>query len=198
MMLYFRGINVFLWIVLLSAISWGQEKREVEKRISEAALNAQAFECFKTLSIQKRIKRKRWYLQTKAQDSVYELKFKYLKQKYSIEFYMGGTPKNVEVEYTKNNLEPAVLARIKTALSSRFDKFKLRKIQKGFEQLEQISCDQLLLTNLLDNQAAVYYEIVILGITPNDKALYEVNFDASGSFIHLHKIILQSTDILDY
>lgn len=197
-MLCYKGYYFFLMAVLFPAILLAQEKREIEKRISETSIDVSAKNCAHILSAQKQLKRKKWYLQIKEQDSVYELKFKYLKQNYSLEFNMDGSPENVEVEFAKKALEPSILAKFKSALSSRFEQYKIRKIQKGFEELESINCEQLIIIDQLEKLALVYYEIVILGSTPEDKSLYEVTFDASGSIVHLQKIILQSTDVLDY
>ncbi|MGV6830641.1 MAG: hypothetical protein ACWA5P_03640 [bacterium] len=185
-----RFHRLIIFLIVFSTLNWSysQNKNEREFRIKEEALPTAIKE---TLSLfPKNTKRLKFYKEQDGEKESYEVKFKFQRQWYSVEFDTNGILEDVEVlqpkSFFKTNADSKILAYFKSKNSS----FKFLRIQKQYvydsnESLETFLIDVF---NSQPNRAS-NFELIILEKSDNSSQLYEYVFDAKGKFISKRKVI---------
>ena len=189
-----RFIVLCLMIMTLT-LTWGQAKKEVEKRIDVEDVPQEAVEDLSE-NVEE-FENVKWYYQEDGLKRVFEAKFKQFSQKYSVEFDTLGKIYNVEIVINKKQIPKKAYEQMVSYLEAEFDDYKFRKIQR--EHLgEADDLFDLIEDNERDDDLTIKYEVKVNGKIDKRRALYEISFDAKGEVLNRREVVLQSTDILDY
>lgn len=183
----------FLFCFILG-FSQSQTKNEVEKRVSKEDIPSDIIDDLNPHV--KKIDNVKWYYQIDGKKKVYEGKFKQHSQRYSVEFDTLGKIANVEVIIKKREIPNYIFENISNKLRDTFKDYKIKKIQReylGNEELLEVISNKKSNTDL-----KIRYEILVNAKIENYRKLFEILFDCKGHIISKRKVILQSTDILDY
>lgn len=189
-------LRIFLLcnVCFLPLMVQAQLKYERESRIGIHEVPAAARDFIGRLSHDQKVK---WYLEESLQDKSIEAKFKWHKQRYSIEFDTAGKLQDVEIELASSELDANVRNRINEALEERFVAHKITKIQLQYmgetEELNIALNQQLYPTSLSKR-----YELIVKGKEQRQPKLYEITFDEEGNLISQKEIILKNADNLEY
>jgi len=172
-----------------------QDKIEVEKSVKTKEVPLSAVENLEAiLGADHRIK---WYYQEDGTKKVYEAKFKFNSNNYSVEFDTKGDIYNVEIKVDYDELNSKFITKLEKKLSQLFDDFKIRKIQIEYLGDEE-DLFELIATQEVDDDLTIQYEIEINAKSEKNRTLYELIYDSKVKLLSKRKIKLRSTDILDY
>lgn len=189
-----RFLSLFC-IVLIANFIHAQDKIEIEKRVKEDDVPAEALN--KLLEIFETDVNVKWFYQEDGSKKVFEAKFQYNSKDYSVEFETNGEIYNVEVGIEIENLRPKLKTKLEQKLNELFDDYKIRKIQVEYlgeaEDLFEVISEQE-----IDGDLIIRYEIEVNGRKLKKRGLHELIFDSDIELISQRKIKLKSTDILDY
>lgn len=164
-----------------SCLVISQTKNEKEERIKFSELPSSVREIVGTLP--KKIKRLKFYKETDGRKNSFEIKLKYQKNSFSIEFSEYGELEDIEVLSKLKAIDIDARIKIKRYFENSFSKHKFIKIQK-----------QYLLTS--DTEASVFvegilskknispsnFEIIAEITTPDKRELREFTFNHIGVF----------------
>lgn len=183
--------------IFFCATVWAQTKNEYEERLELQNFPETAIAVINTLPT--RIKRIKFYKEQDGTKSSFEAKFKYKKQKYSIEFDSMGTIEDVEVTLNTKKIEGKTATNIKAYFKENYTKSKLIKVQQQYVYNPTLSAESFV-KNILNktSTAKINYEI-IAEVTANSKrAVKEFTFDGNGLFLNLRIVIPSSYDHVLY
>ncbi len=188
---------LILTIGLLASFSnFAQDKTEIEKSIRHKDVPPKAIaDLMAILGPDHKVK---WYYQEDGQKKVYEAKFIWFSDHYSVEFNAkDAVISNVEIELKLNELEPKFIKRLHKTLDEIFVDNSIRKIQKEYygkpeELLELIS------TQVIPKELSVQYEVEVIGNNGSKKALFELILNKKLKPISQRQIKVKSSDIFDY
>jgi len=171
-----------------------QEKFEKESRISEEEIPAIAKSFIKEIQSEKKV---RWYMEQSQSGTSIEAKFTSARKDYSIEFDSLGSIEDIEIIIDWNEIAEGVTQNIRQEMNSKFEKWKIRKIQI------QYTGDREVLLELGKNKKptedyVIKYEIVVKGKKEGRPKLFEMTFSEQGEFLKSSTIIFKNTDILEY
>lgn len=188
----------FVFIVLLllmNGIVFAQDKIEIEKRVKTEDVPKSAVEDLADiLGADHKVK---WYYQEDGSKKVYEAKFNFNSNDYSVEFDTNALIYNVEIEVDFESLTSKFRLKLEKKLNKLFEDYKIRKIQ--IEYLgEEEDLFELISEEDLDEDLEIRYEIEVNAKSSKQRALYELIFDDNAKLMSKRKIKLKSTDILDY
>jgi len=183
--------ELFFLAFILFQFSWGQDKMEMERRITADEFPQQArLEIDPYLEDARAIK---YYQESDGTKFSFEIKLKKGKLRYSIEFDPDGLLEDVEIGIKEIDIPSSSLAAIRKNLSKRFSRFKIRKIQQQYVHTADKNVSQTLqeaFQNLLLPE--IRYELIVGGKEGNVFQSYEMLYDAQGNF--LSKRIVRSSD----
>ena len=187
-------LSIFLFLLLQIPFSFAQQKLEKESRIKSNEVPQAALDFVDQLNFSKKIK---WYKEEGLNKTSLEAKTKHEKRKYSVEFNSSGEIEDIEIKVGWNTLPPATQKNITEYLQSKYDKYKLKKIQI------QYSGQPNLLINTIKqmiNQPEVLtrYEIIVNAKTKKGREQFEYLFSETGQKISKSKIIFRNTDHLEF
>ncbi|NRD18893.1 hypothetical protein HNV08_02440 [Winogradskyella eckloniae] len=168
---------------LFSHTAFGQTKNEKEIRIKLTAFPKIAQDVIKSLPTN--CKRLKYFLETDSTKRSFELKFKYYKKHYSLEFTEDGQIEDIEVLSTRHNINSIAKQNIDMYLSNTFLKYKFIKIQKQY--VFSIDEDPIaFVNNILNNetQLSPNFEIIINVKTNKKRETREFLFSNSGEFLN--------------
>lgn len=163
----------------------GQIKIEKEERIKPQEVPKKAPDWIsQNFSDIKRIK---WFKQIEDNYQSYEAKFKSNGLRFSVEFENTAVLKNVEIETEFDKILSPAKEMLTKKLEEKFIKFKFKKIQ--FEYLPA----NLAFQNFSEKiktplPVPDFYEIELVGKTPEETKLYEARFDALGKLVQMREI----------
>ncbi len=183
-------ILVFFGPILLSA----QEKLEREYRIKEKNVPAAALAFMDSLGINVKTK---WYTEESLDRKSIEVKFKFEKRRYSIEFDTFGRVEDVEVTRRWKAVEKNTQNRILMQLMRECTKYKIEKIQFQYIGLEKH------LYEIIKNPNAktplqMKYELIVKCKSNGGVDLYEYLFNSQGDTVSKSKIIFKNSSHLEY
>lgn len=185
----FRIILIICGLVIQSAV--GQEKQELERRISRNDFPEKALEVVAPyLDDARRVK---YYEESDGAKTSYEIKLKKGKLKYSIEFDPEGKLEDVEIGIKTVDIPSESLAAIEKDLKDRFGRYKIRKIQQQYVHSDPKKVAQTLheaFQNLL--LPDIRYEIIVGGKERKEFQTFEILYDADGSF--MDQRVVRSSD----
>jgi Zn-finger protein len=156
------------------------QKLEVEKRVRQDEFPKPALE-YLDLHFEGK-KCTRFFREYHADTTNYEAKFKWQKQRYSVEFLVNGTLKDIEKQVPFSALPTVGREKISAQWAKDFRKFKVVKCQE----------------QTLPNRPEKRYEIEVKGKDADGMAFYEYLFEANGNLVKRQKIILPSNNITLY
>lgn len=190
--LYEMRCIILSLLCLLFSTSYAQVKYEKESRLKSTKVPKKAHDF---IDVDLEIKQLKWYKEESFEGVSIEAKFKVDKKKYSVEFDTLGQLEDVEIEIEESEIPELVLIQINKTLSEECKRFKVLKIQK------QLKGNINSLIGIKDLNGMSYlsgYELVIKGICSEGVSLYEYFFNEKGVLNSNKKIILNSTEHLEY
>jgi hypothetical protein len=166
----------FLLVLVLACKSFSQEKFEKEYRIQEDKVPEKAKSFVNKFQFDKKIK---WFAEESQDGKTIEAKSYLEEYKYSIEFLENGNLIDVEKEVEFTELPKSLQQKIKNSLASKYEKFKIKKLQIQYKGNKE----DVLKTILNDNKieaVLVHYELVIKATKDKESKRYELLIDRNG------------------
>ncbi|GAB5563665.1 MAG: hypothetical protein Wins2KO_07280 [Winogradskyella sp.] len=175
-------LKISLILLFIIQFSFSQTKNEKEERIPKELFPTRALKLINNLHTN--CKRIRFYKETDGDKKSYEVKFKYQKKKYSIEFSEDGILEDIEVLIKFKNLEKVIRANIKTHFKSSYKKYKLIKVQAQYLSQNDADLDKFI-EDVLNNNEAIQpnFEIIAEVRDVKKREIKEFTFNSKGEFI---------------
>lgn len=172
-----------------------QTKNEVERRIKKKAVPSEVKDWFNdAYENQRKVK---WFYQTDGDKKVYEAKLMYKNKNHSVEIQPNGDIVNIEVQIELDEIQQEVRQKILAYFNTNYNRFSIKKIQIQYtgsnDDLEDLIDEDEMVASI-----NVHYEIEFYGKNENENELWEGLFNDVGNLIERKKIVLKSTDNLDY
>lgn len=167
---------LLLWLVSLHTSA--QEKYEREYRIDRKEVPQKALDFIQQIPNVQKVK---WYYEESQDGETVEAKFRYNQHKVSVEFTNKGDILDVEIKTRLGEFPTKEQAVIRKTVGSRFDKYRIRKIQKQFSKLSEADFQKL-----FTNPAAFTtyaYEIVVKGKKKKKFHLYQLQISQQGEVL---------------
>ncbi|WP_147297725.1 hypothetical protein [Seonamhaeicola aphaedonensis] len=163
------------------SFSFSQTKNEKEERIKPSEFPEIAQNYFNTIS--DKVKYLKFYKETDGMKKSYEVKFKYNKQHYSVEFDTIGNLEDIEIVIREKDIPKIVLHNISKHFDKNFEKARFIKIQKQFINTTQ-KTDKQFIDYILNkpNNKHTHFEIIAEIKTKKHHQLRELTFDKDGTF----------------
>ncbi len=182
---------IFASLCVLFTMGFSQTKFEKEFRISEELVPKSALDFIEKSGLVLPLK---WYVEQSQEGKSYEAKTADKKHRLSIEFSNEGRILDIEKKVRLAELDTPQEEVIRSALTRRFKKFKIKKIQAHWRG----SKDELLKILQKDGplEQATHYEIVLRSKTDNEH--YEVLLTKEGEFSSVLRMLTGSFDNLEY
>lgn len=175
--------KILLVLIFICQFVFSQTKNEKEERITESEFPSAAITVVKNLPDD--CKRLKFYKETDGEKQSFEVKFKYNRKRYSLEFSEDGVIEDLEVLTKFKTINEEKKSKIEDYFKSRFNKYKLIKVQKQFVYNENL--DALTFANdILNNTSteAPNFEIIAEVKTNKKRDIREFTFDESGTFVN--------------
>ncbi|WP_412561821.1 hypothetical protein [Winogradskyella sp. MIT101101] len=158
-----------------------QTKNEKEERVKVSEFPELAQTIIKALP--KNCKRLRFYKETDGEKHSFEAKFKYKRQRYSLEFSVNGSIEDIEVITNLKNIKSSAKDSIKAYFKNSFTKYKLIKIQKQHVYTTEMDAVQFLNDVLSQKpKCIINYEIIAEVKTKKKSEIREFIFNSNGYF----------------
>lgn len=186
------GMLLTMYTLALPVNLVAQEKIEVEKKVTVQEVPPNAIQWVNsTFPNTRRIK---WYYEQTSGLQSYEAKFKFQRQKYSVEFDTSGYLQDVEIETKWRRMS----TKEKDLLGKTFaqiEKFDLKRIQIQYSD----DPEELQKSFLQDqNYPLRKYEIEFTGIIDGEYAFWEGLISHEGIVLQIRKIVIPSLDNLEF
>ena len=181
--------------IIISSFAFAQDKKiEREEDIKKSQLPVKAQE-YLNVNIPENSRKIRLYYETDGEEESFEAKFKFKKNRYSVEFNEQGSLEDIEVLIEKDKLEKELRKKIETYLDERNDRFKIEKIQAQYLS-GGANTRELLPGGINKDLIPDNYELIVA--TKNDGKLkkFEMLFDEDGNFKNEREILRNSYDYL--
>lgn len=145
------------------------------------------------------VRRLRFYREIDSNRSSYEVKFKYIRLHYSVEFSSEGALEDVEVRIKPVDIPADSWTAITRDLTQRFSKYRIRKIQQQYPR-EAFPSAQITLQKAFQNLILpeIRYELIVQARAEEGFLNYEILYDANGSFLNLRKSLPPNYDHVLY
>lgn len=170
---------------------FAQTKNEKEKRIQFSDLPKQAQTIISNLP--EDCKRLKYFSETDGDKQSFEVKFKFNKKHFSLEFSEDGQIEDIEVLIKLKNIEDSIKTQIKTYFNQTFNKHKLIKIQRqyGYKSNEN---DLQFVSDVLSQKSekAADFEIIAEVKSNKQRDIREFTFNNKGEFLNF-RILIQSS-----
>lgn len=169
-------------ILLITTVLSSQTKNEQEERVDLDKFPDTAISLIKTLP--KDCKKFKFYKETDNDHKSFEVKFKYNKQRYSIEFATSGMIEDIEVTVKFKSLQKTAKATVEVYFEKEFEKTKILKTQKQYV-FENLKSSGESIKRVLNNKSdiAPNYEIIAEVKTKSERTIREFTFSNSGKII---------------
>ncbi len=173
-------LAAFSILILFTHSMWSQTKDEREFRVEMHAFPVVGQSILKELP--KTVKRLKLYKEIDGEKISYEAKFKYKKNRYSLELDTNGTIEDIEMIVKEKSLPMDV---IELYFQSHYIKFTIIKIQKQLVNSSSKS-DSDFLKDVLEgsHEHEVNFEIIAATKTDSSRAVMEFLFTESGTFVN--------------
>ncbi|NRB60608.1 MAG: hypothetical protein HRU50_11805 [Winogradskyella sp.] len=175
-------LKISLILLFIIQLSFSQTKNKKEERIPKDQFPDQALELINELPTN--CKRIRFYKETDGDKKSYEVKFKYQKKNYSIEFSEDGILEDIEVLIKFKNLEKVIRANIKTHFKSYYKTYKLIKVQAQYLYQNDVDFNEFtkyVLNNTKELQPN--FEIIAEVREVKKREIKEFTYNSKGEFI---------------
>lgn len=189
-----KSAHLIILSFFFTALSFAQEKKEVEKRIKESEVHEDALEWLEDAYENKR--KTKWYYQTDGDEKVYEAKLKHRKHLHSVEFNLEGVVQNIEVLLKEKEIDKEVHQNIISYLENNYNKYSFSKIQIKYIG-EGDDLEDMIDENEFED-ITINYEIEYYGKSDSEDELWEGIFNENGKFLEKRVVKIKATDNLDY
>jgi hypothetical protein len=139
----------------------------------------------------------KWYFEENLEGNSIEAKFKYNREKYSVEFDTTGNLLDIEVETSFKELPDNLQASLQNSLQNTYSKFTIRKMQVQYSGAIDSFAD-FIAESEKAKQYTIYYELVVKGRKNREWNLYEMTYNNLGGLEKTEQIILRNTDNLEF
>ena len=189
-----KNILLLLLGLLFPTLLLAQTKYEKEYRIESDEVPEKAYQFIHSADADFSEK---WYFEENLEGNSIEAKFKYNREKYSVEFDTTGNLLDIEVESPFKDLPENLQASIQNSLQHRYSKFTIRKMQVQYSGKIDSFAD-FIATSDKAKQYTIYYELVVKGRKNREWNLYEMTYNNRGELEKTEQIILRNTDNLEF
>lgn len=195
---HLKGLLPLLFLIgcLASHPAYGQdgEKRERERKIGVREVPEHALRWLQEAhGLPKRLT---WYQQMSDGEKIYEAKYNWQGDFYSVEFDAEGHIVNIEILRKWNKIPKKGREGMQAYFDSTYTRHKLQKAQVQYTgesaHLKTVFSDQI------DGRLTVRYELVYKGKDTNEHALWESLFDSEGHHMKRSKVILRPVDNINF
>lgn len=191
---WIRICFTFGLIGLFSTHVYAQEKFEKESRMKEQDVPSKALHFIDSLKIESKVK---WYLEEGLERNSIEAKFKWHKEKYSVEFDTFGVIEDVEIEIKEKKVPEKSMESMQSQLQKNCVKHKVSKIQIQYggshsALLKQLDSDELIAG------VSVNYELIVQCKSTDSTDLFEYVFNDAGELVSTARIIFKNSSHLEY
>lgn len=184
-----------LFLILCMLHLQAQTKNEKEIRVKKSEVPKEVKHWFKdAYENQRKVK---WFFQTDGEKQVYEAKLTYKGKKHSVEILPNGDVVNIEVQLALDEIQPQVKRNLEDYFNATYQRFRIKKIQIQYNGSND-DLEDLIDEDEMDEDIIIRYEIEFLGKNETENELWEGLFDDEGNLLERRKIIVKSTDNLDY
>lgn len=172
---------------------FGQEKFEREFGIQAAEVPGAALTFIEGCFFDNKIK---WYREESQDGNSFEAKTKSSGSWYSIEFDTLGAVIDVEKKVKTKHLSLEEQAKLTTALSREFARFKISKIQLQWKASQEVLWE---LINDGDSQKNFYFAYELMVRAKKDKfwETYEVLINPAGEILKTLEVVRRATDNIE-
>ncbi|MGC6431916.1 MAG: hypothetical protein ACON5F_12800 [Jejuia sp.] len=181
----------FLILLLYVSFSFAQSKDEKEERIPDTEFPAKAINYFNIIS--QDVKYLKYYKETDGDKKSFEVKFKYNKEHYSVEFDTLGNLEDIEIVIKKKHIPKDIYRTISDHFNQNFKKFTLVKVQKQYVNTTK-KPDKQFIQNVLEKpiNKHTHFEIIAEVKTEEKHELREFTFNRLGAFEKSRKVTSSS------
>jgi hypothetical protein len=196
------------WIacfLLLSLLAMGENgraqdvKREFETRIELSEMPPEALETLHPLL--RKTRKVRYYREESTEGTTYEVKGKWRRHRWSIEFFENGRLMDLEELIGWDEVPAATAARIDSVLRSQYQRYRITRLQLQLSAPDSNLNDRAVVEAVIDREmAALYrrYEIEAEVKGPDTLGEFEFLFDATGQLLHQRPIQRRPLDHVLY
>lgn len=184
-----------LWLFVFCPLAlFSQEKMEREYRIKEKSVPVSALLFMDSIGIKVKTK---WYKEEGLEKNSIEVKFKYRKSKFSIEFDTLGNVEDVEVIRKWKEIDKNTQKLIENQLLKDCSKYKVEKIQIQYKGPEK-QLYEIVRNPFTEIPLQKSFEVVVKCKTEEEVALYEYLFNEKSEKVFRSKIIFKNSSHLEY
>jgi len=170
-------------LLLVSQLILGQTKNEVEQRFKRGELPKITQNIVDILP--DNCKRIKFYKETDGDKKSFEIKFKYKKQYYSIEFSEDGQLEDIEVVIKFKDIKAYTKKQIGNYFKQSYTKHKFIKIQRQYIYNYEIDASQFVINVLSKNtKTTTNFEIIAEVKSKKQRHLEEFIFNNDGLFLN--------------
>lgn len=177
-----KSILFLIFMSFTTHFLWSQTKNEQEERVSLNAFPSKAITVINTLP--NTCKRLRFYKEIDGSKESFEVKFKYKKQRYSIEFSTDGTIEDIEVITKLKHIDDTVKTTIKNYYKTSFLKHKFIKLQEQYVYNTTMKATNFVSGVLAKTTTISNYEIIAEVKSESKRNIREFTFNANGDFVN--------------
>lgn len=176
-------VMIFISVVsLFSQSISSQTKNEKEERIKISAFPKKALNILEHLPDE--CKRIKYYKETDNEKLSFEVKFKFDKQHYSVEFSENGDLEDIEITTKIEKIEKSARTQIEEYFNQSYTNYKILKIQEQYIYNSEISTSQFLKNIFSENKRDIDNFEIIAEIKNNKKqSIREFLFNKNGVFL---------------
>lgn len=178
-------------IFLFVSLSFSQSKNEKEERISASEFPEIAKSYFNIIS--QDVNYLKYYKETDGDKKSFEVKFKYKKEHYSVEFDTLGQLEDIEIVIKKKHIPKKIYNTISDYLNSNYKRFTMVKVQKQYINTSN-KTDKQFIQHILEKpyNKHTHFEIIADVKTKDQHELLELTFDRYGVFEKSRKVTSSS------
>ena len=175
--------KTLLVLMFICQFVFSQTKNEKEERITKSEFPEAAILVINNLP--EDCKRLKFYKETDGKKQSFEVKFKFKRKRYSLEFSKEGVIEDLEVLTKLKTINEETKAKIKDYFTSTFTKYKLIKVQEQYVYHSELN-SKTFVSNILNNTSSIKpnFEIIAEVKTENKRNIREYTFDVSGEFVN--------------
>ncbi len=177
-----RFLLIVSIIFAFTQLAFCQTKNEKEERVKFSDFPEMAQKLVEGLP--KKCKRIKFYKETDGEKQSFEAKFKYKKQRYSLEFSTKGNIEDIEVVIKLKDINTSPREKINNYFKNTFTKHKIIKIQKQFVYSSKINASNFI-DNVLSQNSKIptNFEIIAEVTTEKKRNIREFTFNNVGMFL---------------
>ncbi|SEP93220.1 hypothetical protein SAMN05421824_0729 [Hyunsoonleella jejuensis] len=180
-----------LFFVLWFSFSFSQSKNEKEERIPASEFPANAKSYFNTIS--QDVNYLKYYRESDGEKKSFEVKFKYKKEHYSVEFDTLGQLEDIEIVIKKRHIPKKTYHNISDYFNANYKKFTIVKVQKQYVNTTN-KTDRQFIQHVIEKpfNEHTHFEIIAEVKTEDEHELRELTFDKNGVFEKSRKVTSSS------